>query len=206
MSDWRRLALSLILIASGLFIGITTVSAQGSNFAVNVAGISKTIEDLSDSSPMIVEVYVQSVFPATEVGRTLETDVRLRVERIIKGASPGPEIVVSQMGGVLGDRRQLTTQFSLMQAGEHYVLFLESPPPPSNVQPRTIYLPPPVPVQRPDRGLPRFKIKGEFVGLMRIEGESVRWSAGMPPEWKAKYDGQNARKSLSELQAHINPR
>lgn len=197
-----------LLIVSLLLMGIGAL-AQVVNFSVTVAGRPETVDDLSDLAPIIVEATVQSVFPTSEVGAppTPETDSLLSVERVLKGTvKQGQHFVVGQRGGTLGQVKYVSAQFSLMEPGQRYVLFLEPFTEPSpNSGTRTISVSPPtVSKNRPDRGgAVRYSIVGLYFGLMRIEGDTAQWSKGMSPSFRNKYDGQNAQQTIANIERHL---
>src|SRR5438128_548437 len=87
-----------------------------------------SIETLADQSLLIVEGYVHAVFPPWIWERSFKTDAMILVTRVLKGSLSGEQLVVSQNGGVMGEVKILPTQYSLMQTGEHYILFLRDDP------------------------------------------------------------------------------
>jgi hypothetical protein len=82
------------------------------------------LEYLCDSSNLIITGTVESSSVWVN-GRGLVTDSVLHVDSIIKGAQTASRVVVSQSGGAMGEFNIVTEQYSLMQSGERYVLFLE---------------------------------------------------------------------------------
>ena len=84
---------------------------------------SKSLKELVDASQIIVDATVQQVLPARVFPRRLETDVVLSTNRVIKGPEALTAFVVSQNGGVVGGFTEEPRQYSMMQTGEHYLIF-----------------------------------------------------------------------------------
>ena len=98
-----------------------------SGFFITLApeALPRSLNDLASRSILIIDANVQEVLPARVTGhRNLETDVKIAVNRVLKGTRPRQSIIICQDGGVIGDYKQYTTQYDLMQRGEHYILFL----------------------------------------------------------------------------------
>jgi hypothetical protein len=149
-----------------------------------------SLDQLIENSSLIVDGYVQSVIPPwVEVeGQFLNTDVIVLVTRILKGTLPEKQIVVSQIGGTLGQFTQVPSQYTVMQQGEHVVLFLAP-----DVRANT-----PVHAE-----IPRFAIRGEFVGLFRERDGKVQLSKGTPAGLREKYDGMDLQQVLSDVAARV---
>jgi len=81
-------------------------------------------EQLTDAADAIVKGTVDAVWTEMDDDGRCWTRARVEVERTLKGA-PGPEVVVSQMGGICGPlagRVESTARFS---EGEEAYFFLE---------------------------------------------------------------------------------
>ena len=147
---------------------------------------------LFSRSPAIVEATVQSLFPATEMPfgtRTrLHTDVLLHVDQTIKGSGIGQEIVVSQMGGTLAERKDRPCAYSMMQPGERYIVPLV--PSSGNTAP-------------PRLGVSRYEISGSFFGLLHLNGNSLGFSAGVPAAWRDTFAGMDAAQIVAAVKSSI---
>jgi hypothetical protein len=165
----RSIAMNVAAVAL-IFTSSESFVSQGGSFAID-GPHPPNLEALIDSSPLIAEVSVRTIFPYNDNPRPGYTDFILHVEQVLKGTFPRDEIAVHQPGG----GRAQSTQFAMMETGKHYILLLDINPPP----------------QYPDRGIPRFIIKGGFLGLVSIDADKVFWSVGMGAQWKQKYDGQS---------------
>jgi hypothetical protein len=140
-----------------------------------------SLQELCAASLLVADAHIQSVYPASVIGRHLETDSVLLISQLFKGREDHREVVVSQMGGVLGAFRELTDQYALVQQGEHYIVFLDADPRP----------------QIPDRGAPRYGITGVWSGLLKVVEDKIH----LPPasSLQAKYEGMNVEQVRSEL-------
>ena len=116
----------------------------------------RSFKDLCGKVDAIVEGVVES-----DAGRSMpthiETDFRVAVDRVLKGSIDTPAIVVSEMGGTVGELH-LIMNFPLLQKGQRYVLFLYA-------EKREGV--PPVP------GLPRYQAQ-IFYGTYRVEGGRIQ--------------------------------
>ena|SRR5437870_1876335 len=148
------------------------------------SAIENSLEELCGSSSLIVDGFVQSTLTPWINGKSLETDVILLIRSVLKGNLTGQQLLVSQPGGVLGQFKEDSPQYSLMQPGEHYILFLER-------DNRTG-----VPVRE---GLPRYHIMGSFIGSFRIEAEKVHLNPGTGDSLRRKYDGADLQETLGEI-------
>jgi len=123
---------------------------------VNPDALTDSIEKLADRSLLIVEGHVQAVFPPWIRSQSFETDAMILITRVLKGSISEKQVVVSQAGGIMGDVKILPTQYSLMQTGEHYILFLQN-------ESRTFAPAHP--------GIPRYSIIGGGIsGTVRVDG------------------------------------
>jgi hypothetical protein len=145
-------------------------------------------QELFAKAPIIVEATVQSVFPAEKKdygtdGR-LQTDSILRVDRLIRGENMPREVVVSQWGGTLNGKSDVPYQYSLMQPGERYIVLLVK------TGSDTSRL-----------GIPSYIVYGEFFGLIRLDGEKLGFSRGVPPQWQAVFAGMGASRIIETFDA-----
>ena len=128
-----RTKLRVMLVGSVFCLCLVNwIEAQrrtGSDVTVSVV-LPQTLEAFIDSSDVIVDATVQSVFPPTEVQPlAFVTDSVFRVNEVLKGSERSKEIVISQYGGVSGDFQQHPSQFDVVKSGERYFLFLTKPSP-----------------------------------------------------------------------------
>jgi hypothetical protein len=68
----------------------------------------------------------------TDTGRIV-TDTVVRVDEALAGDAGGDTVVVTTLGGVIGDRGQRVSGSPMLQAGDEVVLFLRRPGPVSSV-------------------------------------------------------------------------
>jgi hypothetical protein len=153
-----------------------------------------SLEFITDNAPVVVDATVDSVFPAVEVGpdRRLETDSQLRVDRILKGPLQLTQIVVSQMGGVRGQRKEVASGVDpFMNPGERYILFLQFVP-----ATRLAALP-------PRNGLPRYDIYLATWGVFRADHDHVETSEALPVELRNQNRGKPLEQFLAEITARL---
>lgn len=87
--------------------------------------IPRSLKELCDSSTLIVEGTVRTALPARETSpRAFETDVLIDVNIMLKGSNTIQQVLVSQRGGTKGGLVVTPVQYSLLQPGEQYLLFL----------------------------------------------------------------------------------
>ena len=156
---------------------------------VNPDALPDSIEKLADRSMLIVEGYVQTVFPPWIRYQSFETDAMILVTRVLKGSLSGEQVVVSQAGGILGDVKILTDQYSLMKTGEHYILFLQD-------ETRTF-----APVHP---GIPRYSIIGASIsGAVRVDGQNIHVNEGNGDVFKKKYEGLSFDEAFTAITKHV---
>jgi hypothetical protein len=165
-------------------------SVQGPGRLTTVDGPPppSTVDVLIDNAQFVVVGVVDSVFPAIAIGdgKSLVTDVGLRVTRSLKNPESVTRIVVSQPGGTLDGFTHRVSGVTPMQTGEEYILFLKEP---SATAVRVL----------PSRqGLVRYEIT--HGGLLRIEGGRVHVPR-IGPNTRPSYDGQTAEQIIAEVQA-----
>ena len=171
--------------------GARGATATKCTFSVSLGAGPSSFDQLTNTSLVIAEATVQSIFPTTELEPLLATDALLRIDRVQKGPNELHQIVVSQLGGVLGDRKECTDQYagSLMEPGQRYLVFLTSEDPK-----RISRIP-----ERP--GIPRYGINGVFAGLVLIDKDIMHLSPDL--DFTRKYEGKSFADFLAEIEAKI---
>lgn len=126
---------------------------------VDVFPEPQSLKQLSDMSSLIVEGIVEKVMPARGSSQTwIETDSVIRITQTLKGSGGGSTIVISQMGGRVGDATEQPSQYSLVQEGERYIFCLTE-------DDRTTV--PSLP------GLKRYSIVGAWSGLIFVGADAL---------------------------------
>jgi hypothetical protein len=93
---------------------------------VDVLPEPQSLKQLTDMSSLIVEGVVEKVMPSRGAGQTwIETDSVIDIAETLKGSAGGSKILVSQIGGTVGDATSQPTQYALVQPGERYILCLK---------------------------------------------------------------------------------
>jgi hypothetical protein len=93
---------------------------------VDVMPVPQSLNQLVDMSSLIVEGVIEKVMPGRGSGQTwIETDSVVNIIQTLKGSAGSSTIVISQMGGRVGDAASQPTQYSLVQSGERYILCLK---------------------------------------------------------------------------------
>ncbi len=119
----------------------------------------KSLVGLIKAADVVIDGTVQSVLPARQPSAsTLETDARIAIGSVIKGPLVNNQIMVSQMGGVVGPLKIVPQQYDLMKAGERYVLFLKR-----DIRPSTPKI----------SGAPAYYVLGAWLGLVRVIDNKV---------------------------------
>ncbi len=158
---------------------------------VDVFPEPQSLKQLTDMSSLIVEGVVEKVMPSRGAGQTwIETDFVLGIARALKGSAEGPTIVISQMGGKVGDSTSQPTQYSLVQPGEQYILFLKE-------DDRTT-----VPSVA---GLKRYGIVGAWSGLLFVGADGLLHT---DPKYhdllRKKYEGKSKAAMIDLLKDAMN--
>jgi hypothetical protein len=186
MPRYLRL-LNVMTVVLGTFLLSLFAFSQTTRFQMDGPLPAKGPAELIAKAPVIVEVTVQSVFPAEiapyGLNGRLQTDVVLRVDRIMKGANIVQQAVVSQWGGTVQGRSDLPVQYSIMQPNERYVVML-SPISGSSNSSRA--------------GIPRYDLWGAFFGLIRLDGDNLGFSAGVPKGWQSVFGGMGTSGMIIE--------
>jgi hypothetical protein len=117
-------------------------------------------------------------------GVPIETDFWIKVDRVLKGSVDTDKIVVSEMGGTVGDLH-LIMNFPLLQRGERYVLFLYTDKRPGI---------PPVP------DLPRYQAE-IFYGTFAVDAGYVH--PVLVNSFEGKYIGMTVEVFAAEIAAEL---
>ena len=144
------------------------------------------LERLCDLSDLVIDGIVATSFPSRSPSRgTLQTDFLISISLVVlKGPNTLRQVMVSQMGGTIGDFHLVTDQYALMQPGERYILFLQNDNRPST--PR-----------RP--GIPPYYVTGGWAGLGRVLGDKVQLGTKAPRDLSS-YDGAEVESLAIEIQ------
>ena len=145
----------------------------------------RSMKELVNLSPLIIEGVVEKVMPSRESSpRIVETDSLITITRIIKGPAVGSAVVVSQAGGTIGNATVKPAQYSLLQKGDRYVLFLQA-------DERSVS--PPTP------GFKRYTVTGASSGLFFFGTDDLMHvNADEPDRLRKNYEGAS-RTSIVDL-------
>jgi hypothetical protein len=161
-----------------------TVKFIGDPGPFRILANQSPLERLCDWSDLVIDGLVTVAFPSRSPSRgTLQTDFLISVTRVLKGPATLRQIMVSQMGGSIGDFHLVTDQYALMQTGEQYILFLQHDDRPSTPQ-------------RP--GIPPYYVTRSWAGLGRVVDGKIQLGTTAPGELST-YDGVNAESLRSEI-------
>jgi hypothetical protein len=143
------------------------------------------LEYLCRSSDLIITGTVESV--STRVsGQSVETDIVLRIDSVIKGTQTTSRVVVGQPGGTIGQFKVITSQYSLMEPGQRYILFLQE-------DRRNQFPSEPFDIRR-------YAITRRWEGTFQIDDEQkVRLAPAAPAVLREKYEGMR----IDEVMTHI---
>jgi hypothetical protein len=142
-------------------------------------------------STLIVEGTVRSSLLPRQLSPTnLETDAIITVTRTMKGSAPNPDIAVSQRGGVLGNFTISPVQYSIMQPGEKYLLFLKE-----DNRPNIALL----------AGAKRYFVTGFWSGLFFLNASGkMQVNADGPDGLRKTYEGLSEAQLLTKVTDTIN--
>lgn len=150
-----------------------------------------SLDELVGSADLIVDGTVteaqKSRLRNPKFPTSLETDYVISVGKTLGGRkkSVAPnKVMVSQIGGKIGDLEVVTPQIPRLEIDRRYILFLTSDDRPSSAS---------SPIQ------PRFIITGVWVGQFKIQNEKI-YAADQPgPSFKA-YDGEPVEQFLGTVE------
>jgi hypothetical protein len=149
--------------------------------------LAGSLQELCKTSVLIVDGTATTVLPAREISpRTLETDVVFSITRVLKGPQNTSNVVVAQRGGTIGQFTQQPVQYSLIQKGERYILFLTE-----DKRPKLPQVP----------ATPRFWITGAWVGLFRVNGSTIHLTPGTPDSLRGRYERVPVDQAVTEILA-----
>jgi hypothetical protein len=151
-----------------------------------------TLKQLVDTSSLIIDGLVESLsVRQIPQAQRLETDVKFRVLRVLKGPAAAATLVVTQRGGILGGYTEQPTQYALMKVGERYILVASDDKRPGI---------PPV------TGNLRVLITGEWAGNMRVAADNtVHLSSGAASDLRRQYEGISVDQLLSAIATSLKP-
>lgn len=142
------------------------------------------LQRLCDASDIVIDGIVATAYPSRSPSRgTLQTDFLISISRVLKGPDILRQVMVSQMGGTIGDFHLVTDQYALMQPGEQYILFLQIDNRPST--PRRADIPP-------------YYVTRSWAGLGRVVGGKMQLGTTAPGEL-TPYDGSDAEVLMREI-------
>lgn len=115
---------TLAAISRALLLALVLLKSLAAPPAAALSYVPVADEVLADQSPLVVEAVVEEVLPAMAADRP-STDVRIAVERLVKGYLPGSDAVVRVPGGLLADGSGLVLEGApRFETGERVLLFL----------------------------------------------------------------------------------
>jgi hypothetical protein len=159
---------------------------------VDVLPVPQSLKQLSDMSSLIVEAVVEKVMPSRRgAGQTwLETDSVMSIAQTLRGSAGGSTIVVSQMGGRSGAATDQPAQYSLVQPGERYILFLSSDD--RNALPSVV-------------GLKRYDVTAAWAGLLFVGSDGlIHTDPKYHDPLRKKYEGKSKAEMIDLLKDAMN--
>ena len=149
-----------------------------------------SLKELCDMSSLIVEGTVRSsLFPRQLSPSSLETDAVVTVTRAVKGSAPNPDVVVSQKGGTIGKFTLSPGQFTIMQPGEKYLLFLRDDDRPD------------IPVVS---GAKRYVVTGFWSGQFLLSDGKIRVTGNTTDSLRKVYEGLSAEEFVLKVTDTLN--
>lgn len=152
--------------------------------------IPRSLKHLYDMADVVVEGTVTSILAVRETGiRSLETDAAVQVERTIKGPADLRSLVIAQRGGTKGELSIQPMQYSLVEPGEKYLLFLNKD-------------------NRPN--LPttenRYVVTGVWSGLFPFHNGRMTLRTSQPDPLRKAYEGLTIDEIIREIKASLEQR
>jgi hypothetical protein len=151
----------------------------------NPKDIPATLKELVEMSALIIEGTVVKSLPSREPEpRIFHTDAVVQVDELIKGDVTARQILVSQLGGASIGLSMRPVQYTLLEKGERYILFLKQEP---------------LGLSGPVQGKDRFVVSGVWSGLFR----SVNGTMAVTGERKDSLRASFAGKAIESIKADV---
>lgn len=165
----RALPLARVLIAVALAAssGVGALVATPVAHATQLADLS--VDQLTDAATFVVRGTVTSVWTEKDADGVIWTRARVRVTERLKGRA-ADEVVVSSLGGRLGDEVQTVAGSAAFSVGEDNLLFLTE-------------------AGRGRHLVPVAKFMGKLI-VRRAPGESALYAMRFAPEVAIAYDAR----------------
>ena len=153
--------------------------------------IPSSLKELCDLSTLIIDGTVKATIPPRDTGTgALETDAVIAIGRTLKGPASLNHVVISQRGGTTGDRAVVPAQYSLVEPGERYILFLTEDKRPNIPEVATTK---------------RYLVVGIWSGLFRFEEGRMRVNARTPDPLRSRYEGLSLEQITGEISDVLRP-
>lgn len=169
--------------------------SQGGTVVMTVSPLDEisSFEDLAAKADLIVQGSVERVLPSRfrnpSLPGTIETDSLVAIHRVLFGEdrSTNGRILISQMGGRVGDFEAIVPQDTLLQEGQGYFLFLDR---------ETRDLP-------NYTGAPRYIITGVWKGKVPVDRESGRAIFSLAADDVPNQDAALTRFEVAEIETRV---
>ena len=153
--------------------------------------VPTTFQELCTASSLIIEGTALKSLPARETSPgSLETDAVISVTKTLKGPVNVHQFVLAQRGGVTPNFSVLPEQYTLVQPGEVYLMFL--------IEDNRLNIP-------DVGGIKRYLITGIWSGLFHLQGGRMVMEAEERDPLRRRYDGLSAEQIVNEVIAVIRP-
>ncbi|MBI1745785.1 MAG: hypothetical protein HYR55_04260 [Acidobacteria bacterium] len=195
----------LVIILAFLFLGMNLGLAQNNRVKredagkfhpkgkaiafVDMVDVPTNLSELAQRADLIIQGTVESILSSrylnSDVSDSMETDLWISVQSILKGPKGEPieRVVVSQFGGKIEDLEIVVLADPLMQSGENYILFLK-------IDNRTD-------LPNYDKGR-RYTVVGGESGKFKIEGHKIKTLPNIAENINA-YEGKELDKVTQEI-------
>lgn len=169
--------------------------SQGGSVEISVGPLDEisSLEGLAVESDLIVQASVERSLPSrfrdTSFPDSIETDSLVAIRDVLFGEdqSTNGRILISQMGGRIGDFEALVPQDTLLREGREYFLFLTR-------DPRDL---------PNSTGAPRYVITGVWKGKVPIEKESGKAVFSLSADDAPNRNASLKRFEISEIRARV---
>ncbi len=107
-----------------------TILLLGLSLAAPALVVRMPLEEMVGQADLILSVRVQAMesrWVEEGDGRNIYTTVTLVPGRLLKGHAPGETLLLTLLGGEVGEWRQVVTDLATFEVGEEAVLFLKGP-------------------------------------------------------------------------------